>query len=109
MGFINTVMISLIGATVLTIVPRLREQGRLKEELQHSYGLILRVLPYALVGCVSFYLSIGLLKQISGLRFEANVWQLSIPFLLYTITLSLFAMALGWSAANPGKASHASC
>lgn len=30
---------------------------------------------------------------------------MSIPFLLYTITLGLFAMALGWSAANPGKAS----
>ncbi|TKH46775.1 ABC transporter permease [Paenibacillus terrae] len=105
MGFMNTIMISLIGAAALTIVPRLREEGRLKDELQHSYGLILRVIPYAVVGCVSFFLSIGLLKQIGGLRFEANVWQMSIPFLLYTITLGLFAMVLGWSAANPGKAS----
>ncbi|MGG1649888.1 ABC transporter permease [Paenibacillus sp. NRS-1780] len=105
MGFMNTVMISLMGAAALTIVPRLREEGRLKDELQHSYGLILRVIPYAVVGCVSFFLSIGLLKQIGGLRFEANVWQMSIPFLMYTITLGLFAMVLGWSAANPGKAS----
>lgn len=103
-GFINTVMISLIGSAALTIVPRLRVNGKLEGELLHWSNLLMRVLPYALVGCVSFYLSIGALKQVGGLRFEANVWEISIPLLLFTTTLSLFALALGWTAATPDKA-----
>ncbi|MFB5676328.1 ABC transporter permease [Paenibacillus terreus] len=104
-GFVNTVMLSLIGSAGLSIVPRLRAEGRLQEELNHPVGLLLRVLPYALVGCISFFLSIGLIKQLGGLRFEAGMLEMFIPFMLYTTTLSLFAMALGWSAATPAKAS----
>ncbi|MEC0237639.1 ABC transporter permease [Paenibacillus kribbensis] len=104
-GFVNTVMISLIGSAALTIVPRLRVNGKLEGELEHWSNLLMRVLPYALVGCAAFYLSLGVLKQVGGLRFEANVWEISIPFLLFTTTLSLLGMALGWTAATPDKAS----
>jgi ABC-2 type transport system permease protein len=103
-GFINTVMISLMGSAALTIVPRLRADGKLEGELQHWSNLLVRVLPYALVGCVAFYLSLGVLKQVGGLRFEANVWEISIPLLLFTTSLGLFALALGWTAATPDKA-----
>ncbi|MFB5760825.1 ABC transporter permease [Paenibacillus medicaginis] len=105
MGFVNTVMLSLIGGAALAIVPRLRSEGRLREEMNHPVGILLRVLPYALVGCISFFLSIGLIKQLGGLRFEAGLLDMLIPFMLYTTTLSLFAMAVGWSAPTPEKAS----
>ncbi|MFM9279361.1 ABC transporter permease [Paenibacillus jiagnxiensis] len=104
-GFVNTVMLSLIGSAGLSIIPRLRAEGRLQEELNHPVGILLRVLPYALVGCISFFLSIGLIKQLGGLRFEAGMLDMFIPFMLYTTTLSLFAMVIGWSAPTPEKAS----
>lgn len=105
MGFVNTVMLSLIGSAGLSIIPRLRAEGRLQEELNHPVRILLRVLPYALVGCISFFLSIGLIKQLGGLRFEAGMLEMFIPFMLYTTTLSLFAMVIGWSAPTPDKAS----
>ncbi|MDP4095852.1 ABC transporter permease [Paenibacillus sp. P96] len=105
LGFVNTVMLSLIAGAALSIIPRLRVEGRLQEEMQNPMGILLRVLPYALVGCISFFLSIGLLKQVGGLRFEAGMLQMLIPFMLYTTTLSLFAMVIGWTAPNPDKAS----
>jgi ABC-2 type transport system permease protein len=105
LGFVNTVMLSLIGGAALTIVPRLRTEGRLREEMNHPVGILLRVLPYALVGCISFFLSIGLIKQLGGLRFEAGILEMFIPFMLYTTSLSLFAVVIGWSAPTPEKAS----
>lgn len=103
-GFVNTAMLSLLSGAALTIVPRLREEGRLEEELEHPMGIILRLLPYAAIGCASFYLSTGLLKQIGGFRFEGNPFQAWIPFLLYTISACLMAMFIGWSAPTVEKA-----
>jgi ABC-2 type transport system permease protein len=104
-GFINTFMLSLLSGAALTIVPRLREQGRLGEALENPFGIISRLIPYALVGCASFYLSIGLLKQLGGFRFEGDPFQAWIPLLLYTTSASLMAMLIGWNAATEAKAS----
>ncbi|MED4955859.1 ABC transporter permease [Paenibacillus macerans] len=103
-GFVNTAMISLLGSAALTIVPRLREAGRLSEALANPLQLVLRIVPYSLVGCVSFIMSFGILKQVGGMRFEATAFEMFIPFFIYTVLLSLFAMIIGWTAANPAKA-----
>ncbi|PLT33041.1 ABC transporter permease [Bacillus sp. V5-8f] len=103
-GFVNTIMLSLLSGAVLTIVPRLREEERLKNALDNPIGIISRVLPYAVIACAALYLSTGLLKHFGGLRFEGNVAQVSIPFLLFTISASLFAMLLGWTAPTSAKA-----
>ncbi|MFD1956450.1 ABC transporter permease [Paenibacillus thailandensis] len=103
-GFVNTAMISLLGSASLTIVPRLREAGQLGEALANPLQLVLRIVPYSLVGCVSFILSFGILKQVGGMRFEANAFEMFIPFFIYTLLLSFFAMIIGWTAANPAKA-----
>lgn len=102
--FVNVVMLALLGMHTLPIVPRLRQQGRLEEELQHPLTIILRILPYAVIACISSYLVIGVLKQVGAMRFEAHWLQICIPFLLYTFSSGLLAMLLGWSAPNPGKA-----
>lgn len=103
--FINVVLLALLGFHTISIVPRLRQEGRLQEELQQPLCVVLRLLPYAFIACVSTYLVVGVLKQIGSLRFEANWLQISIPFLLYTISTSLMAMLTGWSAPDAGKAS----
>lgn len=104
-GFINTFMLSLLSGATMTIVPRLREQGRLGEELGNPFGIVSRLIPYALIGCASFYLSIGLLKQIGGFRFEGDPFEAWIPLLLYTTSASLMAMLIGWNAPTEAKAS----
>ncbi|MED1950054.1 ABC transporter permease [Brevibacillus centrosporus] len=104
MMFVNVVLLVLLGINTITIVPRLREQGRLEEELKHPVGIVLRVVPYALLGCISCYLVIGVLKQVGGLRFEAHVLQIFLPFFLYTLCTCLLAMLIGWTAPVPAKA-----
>ncbi|WP_046228426.1 ABC transporter permease [Paenibacillus dauci] len=103
-GFVNTVFLSILGGATLTIIPRLREQGLLKDMLRRPLSLVLRVLPYSIIATCSMYLVMGCLKQVGGLRFEANVYQLWIPFLMYAIALSLLCMMIGWSASSPAKA-----
>ncbi|MED4955858.1 ABC transporter permease [Paenibacillus sp. FSL R5-0527] len=104
LGFVSVILIMLLGSATLSIVPRLREAGRLGEVLANPLELLLRILPYSLLGCVSLFLSFGVLKQVGGLRFEANLFEMAIPFFIYTLLLSFFAMIIGWTAASPDKA-----
>lgn len=101
MMFVNVIILSLLGVNTLSIIPRLRQNGRLQEDLKNPLGILARALPYAIITCISFYPVIGAVKQISGLRFEAHWLQLLLPFFLYTFSTSLFCMLIGWTAANP--------
>lgn len=101
--FVNVIMLSFIALNTLSIVPRLRQSGTLKEELKKPIGILSRTIPYALITCIAFYLSMGVLKLIGGLRFEADWLQMFIPFFLYTASTSLMCMMIGWTAENPMK------
>lgn len=103
-GFVNTLLIALFGSATLGIVPRLRNEGKLNESLESPLAVALRVLPYALVMSVSLYLAVGLLKQVGGMRFEASPFQVWLPFLMYTGSLGLMGMLIGWNAPSPAKA-----
>ncbi|MFD1956452.1 ABC transporter permease [Paenibacillus thailandensis] len=103
LGFVSVILIILLGNATMSIVPRLRADGRLGEALASPLQLLLRVLPYSLAGCVSLYLTYGVLKQAGGLRLEANPFEMLIPFFIYTLLLSFFAMIIGWTAASPDK------
>nr|WP_106782856.1 ABC transporter permease [Lysinibacillus timonensis] len=103
-GFLNTAILSIITGACITIVPRLRMQNQLALAIRNPIGLISRLIPYAVILCVTLYLSLGLLKQVGGMRFEASITQIWIPFIIYGFCAGLFAMALGWSAATPEKA-----
>lgn len=103
-GFANTIIISVLTGFTISIVPRLREENRLQQALDNPFGILFRILPYAVVSCISLYLSIGFLKQIGGMRFEASPTQIWVPFLMFTICACLFAMMVGWTAPTAGKA-----
>lgn len=104
LGFINIVVVALITVSTISIVPRLREEGRLPENL-NPFGLISRLVPYAIIGVIALYFSLGLLKQIGGMRFEANIYQLWVPVLMFTFGTGLLAMILGWNAKSAKSAS----
>jgi len=104
-GFVNTIFLSLISSFTITIVARLRKEGTLLEELNRStLGVIIRVLPYALIGCIALYFSIAILKHFGTLRFASHPFEVLVPFFLFSINAGLFALLLGWTASEPAKA-----
>ncbi len=106
MLFVNVSLLVFLGLSTMKIVPRLRENGDLENALVHPVGIILRTLPYTFTACIAFYLVVGVLKQVGGLRFEANWIQLSVPLFLYMLSTSLMAMLIGWSAPTETKAAN---
>ncbi|GAA4875794.1 hypothetical protein GCM10023310_64330 [Paenibacillus vulneris] len=102
-GFVNVVALGITAIAAASIVPRLRVEGKLLQELDHPIGLWLRVVPYAVISCISLLLAIGLLKQLGGLRFAGSAIEFIVPLLLYTLTVSWMGMLVGWSAADPSK------
>ncbi|MDD2620482.1 MAG: ABC transporter permease [Syntrophomonadaceae bacterium] len=103
MLFINVVMLGLIAFNTLPIAPRLRQEGKLTDDLKNPAVILFRTIPYALISCVSFYIVIGVLKQAGNLRFEANFFELFVPLYLYGTCTCLLSIALGWTAATPAK------
>jgi len=97
MLFINEVMLGLIGFYTLSIVPRLRQEGKLTGDLKNPVTMFYRAIPYSFIACVSFYLVIGILKQVGSLRFEANLLELFVPLFLYGLSTCLLAIGLGWT------------
>lgn len=104
--FVNVVMLLLLVSNTISIVPRLRQDGVLNEELTHNpIGILVRALPYAFISTAALYLALGAMKQIGGLRFEANWLQLFVPFFLYGYSTTIMSLAIGWTALSPAKAS----
>jgi ABC-2 type transport system permease protein len=98
MLFINVIMLAFLALNTLSVVPRLRQEEKLAGELKNPVGILLRAIPYAVITSVSFYMVIGIVKQVGGLRFEANIIELFVPLFLYGFSSSLMAMAIGWTA-----------
>lgn len=101
MLFINVIMLAFLALNTLSIVPRLRQEEKLTEELKNPLNILIRAIPYALISSVSFYLVIGIIKQVGSLRFEANVFELFVPLFLYGFCSSLMAIAIGWTSQSP--------
>lgn len=97
MLFINVIMLAFLALNTLSIIPRLREEKKLIEELKNPVNILLRAIPYALIVSISFYLVIGIVKQVGSLRFEANIFELFVPLFLYGFCSSLMAIAIGWT------------
>ncbi|TVY12059.1 ABC transporter permease [Paenibacillus cremeus] len=102
-GFVNVVALGITAIGAASIVPRLRLEGKLEEALRSPLGLWPRVLPYAVISCISLMLAFGLLKQLGGLRFVGSPVAFVVPLLLYTLTVTLMGMVVGWTAADPSK------
>jgi len=100
MLFINVIMLAFLALNTLSVVPRLRKEEKLEQDLKNPVNILLRAVPYAVITSASFYLVIGIIKQVGGLRFDANIIELFVPLFLYGFSSSLLAMAIGWTASS---------
>ena len=102
-GFVNLILLAMFIMRTIQIIPSLRAEGRLDEDMQSPLGLLSRVLPHVLLFFASMFFILGLLKQFGGLRFSGSIFALAAPLFLYLSASGLLAMLLGWSAKDPKK------
>jgi len=103
LGFVNIVVLMITTSAAGSIVPRLRQEGKLIAYGKSPLELWIRSVPYAVLTSLSLLLCYGLLKQVGGMRFEAEPYLFIIPLLVYAFALSLMAMLIGYSAKDQSK------
>ena len=103
LGFVNIVVLMITTSAAGSIVPRLRQEGKLFAFGKSPFQLWIRSIPYAVLTSLSLLLSYGLLKQVGGMRFEAEPYLFIIPLLVYALALSLMGLLIGYSAKDQSK------
>ncbi len=103
-GFVHVVLFALLVLQTAKIIPVLRQEGSLRRALDSPAGLLSRLLPYSILFSASSLLSVGMLKQVGGLRFAGSVVEFLLPLFIFSFTSALLGMLLGWSAMEPSKA-----
>ncbi|HJV45634.1 MAG TPA: ABC transporter permease [Bacillota bacterium] len=106
MGFLMLYSTIFYCFAILPIIPRLRVQHKIQAELleSHPFGIVSRILPYAILAAIGLYFAFGLLKIFGGFRFEGNALVFLLPTLLYTLGLGVMCMWASWKAPHPGAA-----
>ncbi|WP_405155228.1 ABC transporter permease [Paenibacillus sp. FSL K6-0108] len=105
LGFVNIIVLMITTSAAGSIAPRLRQEGKLFANGKSPFQLWIRSVPYALLSSISLLLSYGLLKQVGGMRFEAEPYLFIIPLVIYAFALSLLGMLIGYTAKDISKVS----
>ncbi|GAB1528689.1 MULTISPECIES: ABC transporter permease [Brevibacillus] len=100
-GYITIISLGIIYGQTLTIVPRLRVEGRLADDLKQPIGLLLRVVPYTIVYMIAMIFTLAALKQIGGMRFVASPLEYIVPLGLFCLVSAWLGMLIGWTAKHP--------
>ncbi|BBH18982.1 hypothetical protein Back11_03270 [Paenibacillus baekrokdamisoli] len=103
LGFVNIVALLITTSAAGWIVPRLRKEGELFANGKSPVQLWIRCVPYAVLTSLSLLLCYGLLKQVVGMRFEAEPYLFIIPLLVYAFALALMGLLIGYSAKDQSK------
>ncbi|MGO4180303.1 ABC transporter permease [Paenibacillus sp. TAF43_2] len=103
LGFVNIVVLMITTSAAGSIAPRLRQEGKLFANGKSPLQLWIRSVPYAVMTALSLLLCYGLLKQVGGMRFEAEPYLFIIPLLVYAFALSLMGLLIGYSAKDLSK------
>lgn len=105
LGFVNIVVLMITTSAAGSVAPRLRQEGKLFANGKSPFQLWVRSVPYAVLSSLSLLLSYGLLKQVGGMRFEAEPYLFIIPLVIYAFALSLLGMLIGYTAKDISKVS----
>ena len=105
LGFVNIIVLMITTSAAGSIAPRLRQEGKLFAYGNSPFQLWIRSVPYAVLSSISLLLSYGLLKQVGGMRFEAEPYLFIIPLVIYAFALSLLGMLIGYTAKDISKVS----
>lgn len=103
LGFVNIVVLMITTSAAGAIVPRLRQEGKLFANGKSPFQIWIRSVPYAVMSSISLLLCYGLLKQVGGMRFEAEPYLFIIPLLVYAFALALVGLLIGYSAKDLSK------
>ncbi|MEK3945302.1 ABC transporter permease [Paenibacillus sp. FSL H3-0310] len=102
-GFVNIVVLMITTSAAGSIVPRLRQEGKLFANGKSPWQIWVRSVPYAVLTTISLLLCYGLLKQVGGMRFEAEPYLFIIPLFVYAFALSLMGLLIGYTAKDVSK------
>ncbi|MEK8126642.1 ABC transporter permease [Paenibacillus filicis] len=105
LGFVNIIALMITTSAAGSVASRLRQEGRLFANGTSPMQFWVRSVPYAVLTTLSLFLSYGLLKQVGGMRFEAEPYVFILPLLIYSFALSLVGMLLGYTAKDSSKVS----
>lgn len=89
------------------MVPRLRLTHQLDEILLHGtpWDILLRILPYEALAIVSFVVGMAVMRLTGSLTFSGSLLTFLFVQLFFMLTVGMFSVFFGWTAANPGIAS----
>ncbi|WP_449599741.1 ABC transporter permease [Paenibacillus sp. Marseille-Q9583] len=102
-GFVNIVVLMITTSAAGSIAPRLRQEGKLFANGKSPWQIWVRSVPYAVLSTISLLLCYGLLKQVGGMRFEAEPYLFIIPLSVYAFALSLMGLLIGYTAKDVSK------
>jgi hypothetical protein len=88
------------------MVPRLRLEKKLGEELIHGnpFSMILRLLPYSGCFIVSLFVGMVILRIFGDMTLAGNLFVFLLSLFFYVPALGIISLLFGWTSANPGVA-----
>ena len=89
------------------MIPRLKLTKQYEPTILNgtTWDLIARILPYALLMTVSFFLGMAILRVWGDLVFSGRVLEFLLIEIFMALTIGMLSIFVGWTAANPGIAS----
>ena len=89
------------------MIPRLKLTKQYEPTIRDGtpWDLIARILPYALLMTVSFFLGMAILRVWGDLIFSGRVLEFLLIEIFMALTIGMLSIFMGWTAANPGIAS----
>ena len=89
------------------MIPRLKLTKQYEPTIREGtpWDLIGRILPYAMLMTVSFFLGMAVLRVWGDLIFSGKVIEFLLIEIFMALTIGMLSIFMGWTAANPGIAS----
>ena len=89
------------------MIPRLKITKQYERTIRDGtpWDLIARILPYAFLMTVSFFLGMAILRVWGDLIFSGKVLEFLLIEIFMALTIGMISIFMGWTAANPGIAS----
>jgi len=89
------------------MIPRLKITKQYEPTILNGtpWDLIARILPYAFLMTVSFFLGMAILRVWGDLIFSGKVLEFLLIEIFMALTIGMLSIFMGWTAANPGIAS----
>ncbi len=88
------------------MIPRLRMTHQLDDILLNGtpWELVAKIVPYAFLMVISFFLGMAVLRVWGDLIFSGAIISFLIIQIFYSMNVGMLSLLVGWTASNPGLA-----